>query len=48
MRFLLSVQRIYHAIHEDELKKDCDLINKRFDLVKKGGGGGYYRPEPLL
>ena len=21
-------------------KKDCDLINKRFELVKKKGGGG--------
>ena len=36
MRFLFSVLRIYHAIPDDELKKDCDLINKRLQLVKKG------------
>ena len=40
MRFLLSVLRIYHAIPDDESKKDCDLINKRFELVREGGGGG--------
>ena len=24
---------------DDELTKDCDLYNKRFELVRGGGGG---------
>ena len=32
----------------DELTKHCDLINKRFEFGRGGGGGKPCRFEPLV